>query len=285
MTRAIQSVELPGGPRLEYVEQGDRSGVPMVLLHGYTDSWRSFELLLPHLPPDLRAIAVTLRGHGDAARPADGYRPHDFAADIARLLELLGIGAAVIAGHSMGSSIAQRFALDHPERTLGLALLASLGAWQANPAVMELWETVAALEDPVDPVFVREFQASTVAGPVPPGLLQTAVDESLKVPARVWRAAFEGFLDADFSVELGASRAPALIIWGDADPLCPRGTQADLARAIARSQLVVYEGAGHAMHWEQPARVAADLARFARSLSDRAMPPPAAAAGVRPATA
>jgi len=84
MTRAIQSVELPGGPRLQYVEQGDRSGVPMVLLHGYSDSWRSFELVLPHLPPEVRAFAVTLRGHGDAARPADGYRPRDFAADIAR---------------------------------------------------------------------------------------------------------------------------------------------------------------------------------------------------------
>ena len=55
MTRAIHSVELPGGPRLQYVEQGERSGMPLVLLHGYTDSWRSFELVLPYLPPDVRA--------------------------------------------------------------------------------------------------------------------------------------------------------------------------------------------------------------------------------------
>jgi len=283
MTRAIQSVELPGGPRLQYVERGDRSGVPMVLLHGYTDSWRSFELVLPQLPPDVRAFAVTLRGHGDAARPADGYRPRDFAADIARFMELLGIGAAVIAGHSMGSTIAQRFALDHPERTLGLALLGSLGPWHRNPSVVELWDAVAALEEPVDPVFVREFQASTVTRPVPPGVLDTAVQESLKVPARVWRAICEGFLQDDFAGELGGIGAPALIVWGDVDPLCPRAAQDDLLRAIARSQLVVYEGAGHAMHWEEPARVAADLARFARSLSPRAIPSAARAASTEPA--
>jgi non-heme chloroperoxidase len=285
MTRAIQSVELPGGRRLQYVEQGDRSGVPMVLLHGYSHSWRSFELVLPHLPPDVRAFAVTLRGHGDAARPADGYRPRDFAADIARFVELLGIGAAVIAGHSMGSTIAQRFALDHPERTLGLALLGSLGAWHRNPSVLELWGAVAALEDPVDPVFVREFQASTVRRPVPPGVLDSAVRESLKVPARVWRAIFEGFLRDDFAAELGAIGAPALIIWGDTDPFGPRAAQEELMRAIARSQLVVYRGAGHAMHWEQPARVAADLARFARSLSHPARTAVAAAARAEPAIA
>ena len=270
MTRAIQSVELPGGPRLQYVEQGDRSGVPMVLLHGYTDSWRSFELVLPHLPPDVRACAVTLRGHGDAACPADGYRPRDFAADLAQLMELLGIGAAVIAGHSMGSSIAQRFALDHPERTLGLGLLGSLGAWGRNPAVVELGDAVSALEDPVDPVFVREFQASTVTRPVAPGVLDTAVQESLKVPAHVWRATCEGFLQEDLAEDLGRIKAPALIIWGDADPLCPRAAQDELMRAIAGSQLVVYQGAGHAMHWEQPARVAAELARFLRTLTPAA---------------
>jgi non-heme chloroperoxidase len=114
MTRAIHSVELLGGPKLEYVEQGDRSGVPLVLLHGYTDSWRSFEPVLPHLPSDVRAFALTQRGHGDAARPAHRYGPPDFAADVARFMDRLGIGAAVIAGHSMGASVAQRFALDHP---------------------------------------------------------------------------------------------------------------------------------------------------------------------------
>jgi pimeloyl-ACP methyl ester carboxylesterase len=159
MTRAIQSVELPGGPKLDYVEQGKASGIPVVLLHGWTDSWHSFEPVLPHLPSDLRAFAITQRGHGDAGRPALGYGPRDFAADVAQFMDLLGIGAAVIAGHSMGSSIAERFALDHPERTLGLVLLGAFTSWRDNPGVMELWTTaISTLEDPVDPDFVRSFR-------------------------------------------------------------------------------------------------------------------------------
>ena len=69
-----------------------------------------------------------------------GYGPRDFAGDVAAV-DLFGINFAVIAGHSMGSSIAQWFALDHPERTLGLVLLSAFTSWQDNPSVMELWET------------------------------------------------------------------------------------------------------------------------------------------------
>jgi pimeloyl-ACP methyl ester carboxylesterase len=270
MTFALRSVDLPGRTRLQYVEQGDPSGIPVLLLHGYTDSWRSFERLLPNLPPAIHAFALTQRGHGDAGRPAaQDYAPRDFVGDVASFMHQLGIGAAVIAGHSMGSSIAQRFALNHPERTLGLALLGALTSWQRNPGVMELWQTaISTFEDPVDPDFVREFQQSTVSQPVPPGVIDAAVQESLKVPARVWRATFEAFLRDDLADEPGRIGAPALILWGDRDPLCPRADQEDLLRTIARSQLIVYRGAGHALHSEEPARCAGDLAAFARTLSD-----------------
>ena len=55
----IKSVELPNRVELPYVDQGDPSGVPLLLLHGYADSWRSFELVLPHLPRSIRGIALT----------------------------------------------------------------------------------------------------------------------------------------------------------------------------------------------------------------------------------
>ena len=80
--------------RLPYVEQGDPAGVPVVLLHGGTDSWRSFEPVLPYLPGSIHAFALTLRGHGDASRPAAGYRPRDFAADVAAFLDSQGLESA-----------------------------------------------------------------------------------------------------------------------------------------------------------------------------------------------
>ena len=78
-------VELPGRITLPYVEQGDSSGVPLLLLHGFLESWRAFDLLLPYLPESIHVFAVTQRGHGNASRPAHGYRPRDFAADAAAL--------------------------------------------------------------------------------------------------------------------------------------------------------------------------------------------------------
>jgi pimeloyl-ACP methyl ester carboxylesterase len=76
----VITVELPNKVKLQYVEQGNSSGLPLILLHGYMDSWRSFERVLPHLPKSIHAFALTQRGHGDAS-PCNGYRPHDFERD------------------------------------------------------------------------------------------------------------------------------------------------------------------------------------------------------------
>jgi non-heme chloroperoxidase len=66
---------LLGGLRILYVEHGNPSCVPVVFLHGYSDSWRSWELLLPKLPASVHEFALTQRGHGDADRPAAATDP------------------------------------------------------------------------------------------------------------------------------------------------------------------------------------------------------------------
>jgi pimeloyl-ACP methyl ester carboxylesterase len=267
MTPALKSITLPGGIRLPYVEQGDPGGVPVLLLHGVTDSWHSFARVLPHLPASIHAIALTQRGHGDADRPPAGYGTRDFAADLAGVVEALGLGAAVVVGHSMGSTNAERFAIDHPDRVRGLVLAATFTGYRANPVVMEFWESaVSPLRDPIAPDFVREFQESTLARPVPREFLDRVVEESLKVPARVWHAAFTGFLEDDVAGELGKIKAPTLILWGERDAFCSRRDQDALLAAIPGSRLVVYEGAGHGLHWEEPERFAADLAAFVARL-------------------
>jgi non-heme chloroperoxidase len=264
----IRSIELPAGVKLPYVEQGDVAGVPVVLLHGVTDSWRSFEPVLPYLPGSIRAFALTLRGHGEASRPAAGYHPRDFAADVAAFLDSQGLESAVIAGHSMGSTVALRFALDYPERTRGLVPMGAFVHYQTNPVISEFWETVVSgLEDPIDRSVAREFQESTLAGPISPSFLETAIDESLKVPARVWRDAFAGLLEDEHAARLGDIGAPTLLVWGDLDTFVPESDQETLLATIPSSRLEVYWGAGHAVHWEEPARFAADVSAFVKRLA------------------
>lgn len=257
-------IKLPTGVTLPCVEKGPARGAPVVLLHGVTDSWRSFEPLLPHLPASIRAIVPTLRGHGDADRPEGRYRLADFAADVAALLDRLGVGDAILAGHSMGSAVALRFALDFPARTRGLVLLGAMASYRDNPGVVDFWRScVSTLEDPIDPALALDFQRSTLARPIAPEALETFVGESLKVPARVWRAAFEAMLEDDFPARLGEIRAPALCLWGERDAFALRGDQDRLLDALPAARLEVHEGAGHALHWEDPARCAAALAAFA----------------------
>jgi pimeloyl-ACP methyl ester carboxylesterase len=268
MAYVVKSVELSGRLRLSYVEQGDPSGVPTVLLHGVSDSWHSFELMLPHLPASIHAFGLTQRGHGDSDRPMAGYRTRDFAADVEAFVNAHGLGPVMVVGHSMGSTHAMRFAIDYPRRTLGLVLVGAFASYRANPIVDEFWHsTVSQLTDPIDPALIREFQERSLAHPVSPEFLDTIVQESLKMPARVWRAAFEGFLEDDFARDLGKIQAPTLILWGTEDAFASRRDQDDLLKKIAGSQLVAYQNVGHAPHWEEPERFAADLTAFARSLS------------------
>jgi len=268
MPLTIRSVELPGRVKIPYVSQGDPAGLPVLLLHGYTDSWRSFEWMLRHLPPSIHAIALSQRGHGDAGQPAEGYGPGDFATDLDAFMSALALDRAILVGHSMGSQVALRFALDHPQRCMGLMLIGGFAGLCRSPAVREFWDAaVSGLSDPVDPVLVRDFQRSTLARPVPEHVLETAVRESLKVPARVWRDALRGQMETDLSPDLGRITVPTLLIWGDQDAILSREEQEALAAAIPQARLQVHPGAGHAPHWEEPARMAAQLVAFAQDLA------------------
>ena len=88
------------------------------------------------------------------------------------------------------------------------------------------------------------------------------VGESLKVPAHVWKATLEGLLEAVPAAATGTIVAPTLIVWGDRDVFVPREDQQRLTAAIRNSRLVIHEGVGHVVHWEQPERVAADIEAF-----------------------
>lgn len=266
-----RSADLSTGVTLRYVEQGDPAGLPMLMLHGVTDSWRSFEPVLEHLPASVRVFAVSQRGHGDSSRPASGYRTRDFAADVAAFADAMHLPQVLVVGHSMGGTNALRFAVDHPERVLGLVIAGSFFAYSDNTVVREFWQSgVLPLTDPIEAAFAREFQESTLAQPIAEGFLDAVVGESLKAPARVWRDAFAGMMEDDCVAELAAIAAPTLILWGARDALSRRSDQQALLEAIPGARLTVYESAGHGLHWEEPQRFAADLAAFAEMCSERA---------------
>jgi non-heme chloroperoxidase len=262
-----KSAEVEPGIRLEYVEAGHPDGVPVLFLHGSTDSWGSFEEVIELLPPSIRSIAVSLRGHGESSRPESGYRILDFSRDVRRFMDALNLQAAVIVGHSMGSFVGQRFAAEYPERTLGLVLMGSGPTLAGSPLVQEMVTALETMPDPVDADFVREFQAGTLVRPVNPDFFHAAVAESLKVPARVWLEMFTRLLEVDHTSLVGRIHAPTLVVWGSCDSVFGAEDQVVLRDAIPRARLITYEGGGHSFHWEDAATFATDLTAFCREVN------------------
>ncbi len=111
-----------GDVRLHYVTAG--SGFPVVLLHGWPQSWYEWRHVIPGLAERFEIIAPDLRGLGDSSRPAGGYDKKTVGGDIWRLVhDVLGLSAFHLVGHDWGGPTAYAVAAAHPEAVRKLAIL------------------------------------------------------------------------------------------------------------------------------------------------------------------
>ena len=255
-------VTLGNGLRLQYRRQGPESGPALILLHGYSDSWYSFSRILPLLPAGYRVYALDQRGHGDSERPEGDYALGDFAADVVAFMDESKLERATLVGHCMGSLVAQRVALDAPGRVERLVLVSSMTSVRSIEGMSELRQAVETLDGEVPAEFARDFQESTVYSPLPADFMDGVVAESLKLPARVWRAVLEGLLADEHTSRLGRIEAPTLILYGERDALLSRAEQDALLSALPNAVLKVYPETGHSPQWERPERFVNDLEAF-----------------------
>jgi non-heme chloroperoxidase len=249
---------------LHYAQRGDREGEAIVFLHAYVDSWFTFSRMLPLLSPSYHAVAPDQRGHGDSDKPQCCYTADDFTADVGAFMEAVGIEEATLVGDSSSGMIAQRVALEYPQRVSRLVLMGAPTTLVNNEAVIAAGEQMlAGLEDPISPEIAREFQESTIHHPVPEEFLSTVISQSLKVLARVWRDYWEGVvLTVDDTSRLGEIDVPTLILWGEHDVFLQREEQERRAAAMPDATLKVYPDTGHALAWERPEWVVRDLEEF-----------------------
>ena len=259
MAIRFDAVRLQDGVCLHYAECGKAEGQPVVFLHGWPDSWFSFSRVLSELPADIRALAIDQRGFGESDRPHCGYAIRDLANDVVALLDALGIERATLVGHSFGSFVARQVAIAHPERVDALVLIGT-GYTASNPVTRDVQNSLRDLPDPIPLEFVRDFQASTAHRPLPADFFERIVAESLKLPPRLWRLAFESLIEYDDRRELERIEARTLLLWGDRDALFSRAGQERFMDALPAARLKVYEETGHCPNWEQPERVAKDIA-------------------------
>ena len=111
-----------GDVRLHYVTAG--AGFPVVLLHGWPQSWHEWRHVIPRLAERFRVIAPDLRGLGDSSRPVEGYDKKTIGGDVWRLVhDVLGLDAFYLVGHDWGGPVAYAVAAAHPDAVRRLAIL------------------------------------------------------------------------------------------------------------------------------------------------------------------
>jgi pimeloyl-ACP methyl ester carboxylesterase len=268
------AVDLSNGERLAYIDTGPRDAPPLVLIHGYTDSARDWAPIAPLLMPQFRLIIIDLRGHGASAKPDCCYTRFDFAYDLKLLLDTLHIRSANVAGHSLGSLVAQTFAELWPDATRRLVLISSTGTYfgpeatrrladKAAPLADNWLAPLAALKDPIDPdsAFMRDWWKVSIA--YNPEFARRQRRDAATIPAHVWRAiADQSLIGVDLRGLLPRVQAPTLLIWGGLDTLVsPAGRQA-LRTGIAHAETSMFASLGHDLFWEDPNAVAAVMIHF-----------------------
>lgn len=275
-------LDLGGGMRVRYVEQGPADAPVIVLVHGYTaslDTWRPWMGQLG----DYRVIALDLPGHGLTRAPAD-WRPSPaaYAAVIEQAAARLKLEKFVLVGQSMGGFAAWEYALAHPDRLNGLVLVDASGWPDDRPEVREQRDgaVARALRNPLGRAVLKDLDSTAV---LKRGLLLAFEKDALVTDAMVERyaemgrapghrdltiAAMNGFDTwAKATPErLAALRTPTLILHGEKDELVPLDHARKFDAAIPDSRLIVYRDAGHMVNEEAADRSVADLKAFMGAL-------------------
>lgn len=116
------------GTRIAYETHGS-GNVKMILLHGWGGSSSYWRDLVSHLNLEgLQVVAPSYRGHGDSDKPTKGYTLEGFTEDVLVVAHSAGAQRFVLVGFSMSGKFAQYIATVHPERVLGLVLIAPVPA-------------------------------------------------------------------------------------------------------------------------------------------------------------
>lgn len=241
-----------GGLGMAYVEVAG-SKPALLLVHGFTDTSRSFSLLAPHLVGH-RLIIPDLRGHG-ASQARAGCSLADFADDIAGLIGELRLELPVLIGHSLGAMIALEMAARTEPPIGGLVLLAGT----LKPEIPDNHPMVAgvqALSDPISPADPFYAYWHACRPDVPAVFLACMAKEASTMPVKRWQRILEQLRRADLSEVAPTVQAKTLVIGGAGDLLFGDTHQQALLRALTEAVFVRAENCGHNPHWEDPALVA-----------------------------
>jgi 3-oxoadipate enol-lactonase len=255
---------------LAYEEAG--RGEPVVLLHGFPFNRSMWREQAEALRESFRVVTPDLRGHGETAVAAGEVATmEEMAADVAALLDRLGVGRAVVGGLSMGGYVTLAFCRLFPERVRALVLADTRPQGDTEEgrrareqtAQRALREGMAALADSMLP---KLFAPPTYAER--PDVVARVREMIMRMKPEGAAAALRGMaVRRDQTDWLPEISAPALVVVGGEDAITPPADSETLRAKIPGARLEVIEGAGHVSNVERPAEFIRALTDFLNRLS------------------
>jgi len=268
-----------GDLRQHVVTGGD--GPPLLLVHGWPQTWYAWRLVMPALARDFSVIVPDQRGTGLSGRPEDGYDTRTLAGDLAALMDALGHQRFAVAGHDTGMWIGYALAADHPGRVDRLAVAETpLPGVSPSPPLFAsahlnnaLWHfafnRLAAVNDQLvtgrEEIYFGWQFATKAARPLPDYAVQHYIGTLAADPAAL-HASFAIYRTLDDTIAQNQQRKtrrltlPVLAI-GGAHSLGPQ--VADTMKLAADDvQTLVVQGCGHHPPEEAPEETLAALTAF-----------------------
>lgn len=243
------------GQRLYYEDTGG-PGTPLVLSHGFLMDSDMFEPQVRELGGRHRVITWDQRGHGRTEFDGKPFTYWDSAGDLAALLDHLGVNRAVLGGMSQGGFVSMRFALRHPERTVGLVLIDTQSGLEDpdKSAQYDLMHDVWVGSGPNDQLV--GMTAAIIIGnerPESAGYIEKWKAREPRELTPIYRTLVER---DDITDRLGEIQAPALVIHGVEDVAIDMSLAEKLCADLPNCKGVVkVEGAGHASNLTHPETV------------------------------
>ena len=254
---------------------GPAEGTPVLLLHGFPQDHREFDLILPRLhAAGLKTIAYDQRGYDAGARPADvaAYRLSEAAADALAVLDGLGLEKVHVIGHDWGAQVAWILASDKPDRVSSLTAVSvphprALGlALRARPSQKARFAYMGVFRSPIAERLLLARNGAVLRSMMRPiGDRAGRYADAMREPGRLTGALnWYRALSREQLATVGAISVPTTYVWSDKDPVV--GLTAALRTADwveADYQLVAIKGVGHWVPEEAPGALAdAALARI-----------------------
>lgn len=250
------------GVRLHHALSGPADGPPVVFAGSLGTDLRVWDALLPHLPPGLRVLRYDMRGHGLSDAPPGPYGMGDLVAELAGLMDHVGLRGALVVGLSIGGVVAQGLAAERPELARALVLVctaAKIGtpeSWAARREAVRRDGIEGIADGVLERWFSRRFRAERA-------------DEVALWRHMLARTPREGYLgccaalaETDLRLSTAGLRQPVLAVAGSEDGATPPDLVRETAESVAGARFALLRGAGHIPPVEAPEALAGLIGGF-----------------------